>query len=191
MKRILISVSIVLIITSIVVIFVSCGRSNNNKQEPGTTETDPKVTKVDFTPAPSACGGCACTENHPTDEAKIKNALTFINAYVENCNDSKREDIVKWTQSNELTTNRFKTELKNIIDEAYKQDPEMGLDADPILDAQDYPDEGFEFDSFNKENNRLILKGKNLENFKVTIIMVNENGKWLVDGCGMVNIPKI
>ena len=65
----------------------------------------------------------------------------------------------------------------------------MGLGADPIFDAQDYPDQGFELDSFDSETNFIVVKGKNMSDFKLTIKMVNENENWLVDGCGMINIP--
>jgi hypothetical protein len=33
------------------------------------------------------------------------------------------------------------------------------------------------------------VKGKDWTDFKLTIKVVLENGKWLIDGCGIVNIP--
>ncbi|MBK6833593.1 MAG: hypothetical protein IPG89_04680 [Bacteroidetes bacterium] len=66
----------------------------------------------------------------------------------------------------------------------------MGLGADPIVDAQDYPSKGFELESIDEQTNFLIVKGKDMPEFKLTIKVVEENGNWLVDGCGIVNIPK-
>lgn len=117
-------------------------------------------------------------------------ALDFINSYIDNLNKMNTSiGTVEWVNSNNLTTNRFKTALKKLVDEAYKTDPEMGLDADPILDAQDYPDKGFELESFDHETNFIVVKGKDWPDFKLTIKMVLENGNWLVDGCGIINIP--
>lgn len=124
-------------------------------------------------------------------EEKVKNAIAFINGYVENANKmNKALTITDWVNSNSLCTAKFKTELKRIIDEANKLDPEMGLEADPILNAQDYPEKGFELDSFDEQTNFLRVKGKDAADFKLTMKVIDENGNWLVDGCGMVNIPE-
>jgi len=123
-------------------------------------------------------------------ENKIDNALAFINGYNENSSKIKDvAEIIEWVNSNGLTTNSFRNELKRIIDNAYEQDPELGLGADPIFDAQDNPDKGFEIESFDEETNYLIVKGIDWPEFKLTIKLAKENGQWLVDGCGMVNIP--
>lgn len=123
-------------------------------------------------------------------ENKVKNALAFINAYVKNVNKmNKAIGIMEWVNSNSLTTKSFKAELKRIMKEAYKQDPELGLGADPIFDAQDNPDKGFELETFNEKTHYLIVKGKDWPAFKLTMKIAEENGNWLVDGCGMVNIP--
>ena len=76
-----------------------------------------------------------------------------------------------------------------MIEEAFKIEPELGLDFDLIFDAQDYPDEGFELESFDNKTNYVVVKGKNWTDFRLTIKMVLENNKWLVDGCGIINIP--
>ena len=97
--------------------------------------------------------------------------------------------VEEWVSSSKLTTTRFKTELKKLLAEAYKEDPELGLDADPIFDAQDYPDKGFELDYFDSNTNYVVAKGKDWPDFKLTMKMVLENNNWLVDGCGIINIP--
>ena len=125
------------------------------------------------------------------DNTPVDIALTFINSYVNNCN-KKRESIgiIEWVNSNNLTTNCFKTEVKTIIEEAWREDPELGLGFDPIFDSQDYADEGFQLEMFDSKTNFIVVKGKNWAVFKLTIKMVLENNKWLVDGCGIVNIQK-
>jgi hypothetical protein len=79
--------------------------------------------------------------------------------------------------------------LKKIIEDAYEKEPEVGLDFDPILDAQDYPDKGFELESLDEKTNYLTVRGKDWADFKLTIKIIEENGNWLVDGCGIINIP--
>ncbi len=128
-------------------------------------------------------------ENNDKDK-QISIALSFINSYTENCNKMNESiDLVEWISSCNLTTTGFKKELKRIVDEANKLDPEMGLGADPIFDAQDYPDKGFELYSFDKETHYVVVKGKNWPDFKLTIKLALEINHWLVDGSGIVNIP--
>jgi hypothetical protein len=148
----------------------SCGQPKDTKV-PANNNSIAQVTKVE-------------------QEQQIENALTFVNSYVENCNRMKESiGVVEWTNSNELTTLGFKTELKRLVDEAYKLEPEIGLDADPIFDAQDYPDKGFELDSFDDKTNYIVVKGKDRPDFKLTIKMISKNNNWLVDGCGIINVP--
>jgi hypothetical protein len=118
-------------------------------------------------------------------------ALKFINDYVENCNKMKNAiGIIEWVNSNQLVTESFKTELTKVINEANEKDPELGLDFDPIFDAQDYPENGFELETIDRKSGYLVLKGKDFPQFKLAMKIKNENGKWLVDGCGIINIPK-
>jgi hypothetical protein len=146
---------------------ISCGQNSNRTN-------DSKASQVTST-----------GKNKKTD-----NALTFINGYIENVNKMKQAvGIIEWVNSNKLSTDGFKRELKRIIEEAYKNDPELGLDADPILDAQDNPDKGFVVESFDDKSNYLIVQGVDWPDFKLTMKIKNENGIWLVDGCGMINIP--
>ena len=121
---------------------------------------------------------------------KVENALKFINDYVTNSNKiGNRTKIIEWVNSNNLTTKSFKSELKKIIDDAYKAEPEVGLSFDPILNAQDNPKKGFELEVFDEKTNYLIIRGKDWQEFKLTMKVAEENGNWLVDGCGIVNIP--
>jgi hypothetical protein len=123
-------------------------------------------------------------------DKRITNALAFLNAYVENCNKGKNQvSAVEWANSSKLVTAHFKTGVKKLEDEALVREPIVGLDADPIFDARFFPEKGFEFESMDGTTGYLIFKGKDDQKFKVTVKMVNEFNNWLVDGCGMVNIP--
>jgi hypothetical protein len=149
----------------------SCG----NTEKPTTTEQDTQKEEV----------AVASTA------VKVENALSFINGYVENSNNmNEAMNIIDWVNANQLSSDAFKTTLKNIIEEAFKEDSEMGLDADPIYDAQDYPEKGFELVSFDEKTNYLTVKGIDWPDFTLTLKVVEEKGKWVVDGCGSVNVPK-
>jgi 1,4-alpha-glucan branching enzyme len=83
----------------------------------------------------------------------------------------------------------MKKEMKKLFDEAERQDPEMGLGFDPILDAQDNPEE-FEIETADAKTGYVIVRGKDWKDFRVAMVLKQEDGKWLVDGCGAVNVPK-
>ena len=119
-------------------------------------------------------------------------ALKFINGYVEDCNKTKeRLGITPWVNSNNYSTKNFKNKLETLIQEANKKDPEYGLGFDPIFDAQDYPEDGFELNKIDSISNYLTVKGKkNWKGFEITMKIKKENNQWLVDGCGVVNIPR-
>jgi hypothetical protein len=126
----------------------------------------------------------------PESERASDKAIAFLNAYVANCTQEKGAlSMGEWVSASKLTTTRFKTELTRMLAEAYAEDPELGLDADPVFDAQDYPDKGFELYSFDSKTNYAVAKGKDWPDFKLTVKMVLENNKWLVDGCGIINVP--
>lgn len=117
--------------------------------------------------------------------------LDFINAYIDISN--KRNEpigIVEWVKATPLATQKFKRELEKMVNNAWEQDPELGLGFDPIFDAQDYPEEGVEILEFNAETGYLIVKGIKWESFNVTMKLVSQKGQTLVDGCGVINIPE-
>ena len=116
-------------------------------------------------------------------------ALQFLNDYADFC--SKRPGSgADWIANNRLLTDNFKTAYKNLLDSATKADPELGLGFDPIFDAQDYPDQGFEIISSDRETGFLTLEGKNWPEFILVVRIVNQDNKWLVDGSGVINIPE-
>lgn len=128
------------------------------------------------------------SENKPTSRESV--ALEFLNAYVENCNrmQSARE-VMEWVQSHHYTTKQFNLALKRLIDDAVLLEPEIGLEADPIFNAQDYPSKGFELVGLPSDSTYITLRGINWPDFVLQVYMVNQQGQWLVEGCGSVNAP--
>ena len=118
-------------------------------------------------------------------------ALDFLNSYINNCN--KMRDAIgtlKWIKETPFATKSLKNTLEKLIANARSKNPELGLDFDPIFDAQDYPSKGVKLLNFNSETGYATVQGINWESFKVTIKVVNQNGQSLVDGCGIINIPE-
>jgi len=88
-------------------------------------------------------------------------ANSFMNEYKKHSDDSlhkkTKESTDQWVQRNTKITDHFKSSYKNLVEEANKKDPEMGLDFDPIFDAQDYPDQGFKILSCDEKSNFVTL----------------------------------
>lgn len=178
-----------IIYITILFLFVSCGPGSETK----TTKNSTNIDKNSFGQTEINDQSVSTTETKiGKDNIPVDIALTFINSYADNCNKMKEAiGIIEWVNSNELSTNNFKKELKRIIEEALDEDPELGLGFDPIFDAQDF-DNRFELEKLEKYDDRtyyIEVKGKDWTAFKLTIKVVLENNKWLVDGCGIVNIP--
>lgn len=168
-------------------LFASCGQGSGTRTTKKSTNTDKNNYEQTDTNEQLATTTEVVADK---DFTPVDIALIFINSYIDNCNKMKESiDIIEWVDSNTLTTKRFKTEVKTMVEEAFKIEPEIGLGFDPILDGNGYPDEGFELESFDSKTNFIVVKGKNWADFKLTIKVVVDNNKWLVDGCGIVNIP--
>ncbi len=133
------------------------------------------------------------SENSPTaksqsTEPNYQVAINFANEYLDFINDRKSEiGRSEWLNSRKDVTVSFKSELERIIGEAEKNDPELGLGFDPILDAQDNPNE-FEIEKTDSEF--LIVKGKDWPDFQLTLKVKLVDNKWLVDGAGIINVPE-
>lgn len=173
--------SLLYICTIIAAILLSNCKNSNEITE------DVAVTKDSITQA----------NNHETEkivssvnERYSMVALNFINSYVDNCEQMNESSTSDWILANSLSSNNLKSETKKIYEEAYKQDPELGLDFDPVFNAQDYPEEGFEIDSIDEKTGYIVVRGKKWKDFKLTMKLINEQDQWHVDGCGIINIPK-
>ena len=114
-------------------------------------------------------------------------ALKFINDYVKHLvasdkNGKREPSSTTWIKLNTLVTPAFKTKYKAL----------GSLDADPILDAQDFPEKGFIISKTDPSQGYVTVTGIGAEwtEFKVILKVIQLNNKWLVDGSGIVNIPK-
>lgn len=67
---------------------------------------------------------------------------------------------MQWINNSLYASKNFKVEYNRILKEAYKNDPEMGLGFDPVLDAQDYPEEGLELESSDLKTGYMVYRGK-------------------------------
>jgi hypothetical protein len=109
-------------------------------------------------------------------------AIKFINGYVELNNKTLAiKDRLIWVDSSKLVTDGFKKSFKKIMDN------DEIIEADPIFNAQDYPDKGFELVDFNNKTGQVILIGKDWPDFKISLRLIILDGKTLVDGCGKIN----
>ncbi len=129
------------------------------------------------------------SQNMKTANAYV--ALKFMDSYKKFCDmRTEKADVDKWIENNTLLTDRFKSTYKKILTDAYKEEPEVGLDFDPIFDAQAYPDKGFKILKYDSASGYVTLGGIDWEVYSVTVKIVFQNNKWLVDGAGIINIPK-
>jgi hypothetical protein len=109
--------------------------------------------------------------------------------YVDDSSHKKtKETRDQWIKRNLLITAQFKSSYKKLVDDANRNDPEMGLDFDPIFDAQDYPDQGFKILSCSEKSNLVTLVGRDWEDFTVVVKTVKTEKGWLIDGAGVINI---
>ncbi|WP_295448668.1 hypothetical protein [uncultured Thiodictyon sp.] len=137
---------------------------------------------------------------HADCTAQAKVASDFINDY-KRYSDLPNDDGKKvtpdiWVQQNTQVTDGFKRAHKKLVGNAYQESAseEDGLDADPIFDAQDYPDQGFKVLRCDAATNYVTLKGIDPnfepEPYEVTVKTIKTEQGWLVDGAGVINIPK-
>lgn len=126
-------------------------------------------------------------ESQTTSDSNV--ALKFINAYAEICTPGRRvQSDTNWIERNQMLTDNFKITYKNLLDSARQGDPELGLGFDPIFDAQDFPDKGFELVNYDDKTGYVTVKGKDWTDFILVLKVVHADSKLLVDGSGVINI---
>lgn len=112
-------------------------------------------------------------------------ALEFITQYI-----SQNPD-AEGIKNNKLLSENFKTSYFNLIDSARKADPELGLGFDPIIDAQDTPENGFEIAAIDSASGFVTLSAKGNPEYQLIVKVILSNSKSLVEGSGVINIPSI
>ncbi len=120
-----------------------------------------------------------------------KVAVDFVNGYVTYLNSGNADkEIQEWVSEQPNVTGKFKSALKKLIVEAAEENPELGLGFDPILDAQDYPDKGFELVQSETTSSFVMVKAVDWgDDWKIKIKMKQDNNFWTVDGIGVINMP--
>lgn len=95
-------------------------------------------------------------------------ALDFIHDYLSQTITKTDQDKINWMRSRRDVSDSFKHAHKDLLEKARKEDPDMGLGFDPILNAQDHPN-AFEIASV--EGNYILLQGKDWPDFKLAILL--------------------
>lgn len=126
------------------------------------------------------------------EEYNTQVAIEFLNSYGESLMSAESSySILTWAKATPYATKEFKTKLDKMITQGFRDDPVVGLGFDPIFDGQDSPVDGFDIVEFDGKTGYLTMKGSDeWDMYRVTMRLVNQNGKTLVDGCGVVNIPE-
>jgi hypothetical protein len=128
----------------------------------------------------------------PNQTADFNVAVDFINAYTTyHLTESAGIDgVTDWIAKHPSLTEGFKTAHKQLLETARKNEPEVGLGFDPIVDAQDFPDKGFAISKTDTLNGYVTVSGVDSPDFEVVLKVVQQNNRSLVDGAGVINIPE-
>lgn len=128
--------------------------------------------------------GCSKPETK-LQEVNYAVGLDFMNEYVH------EKDGEKFIQHHDLVTHSFKERYQTVRDSAFKKEPEIGLGFDPIVDGQDFPSK-FKIKAVDATNTYLTLESddQNWSNFEVVVKLIEEGKRTVIDGAGIINIPK-
>jgi hypothetical protein len=116
-------------------------------------------------------------------------ALNFIDEYRESYY-SPHSDGFKWIAENKLLTQDFINRHKAILDSALIADPEFGLKIDPITNEKLIDFNGYKIKEIDSLNDYVTLQGKSNRKPEIILKVVSQNGFSLVNGAGIINIPK-
>jgi hypothetical protein len=124
-------------------------------------------------------------------EAKV--AADFMNqyqAYTQAVMDKRsQQSVAGWLASNRLAAPDFVHAYTVLEEEGRRSDPELGWNADLIVDAQDSPDKGFKFFQCSSSRGVVLLQGLDWPAFKVAVRVAPTSQGLKVIGAGRVNIP--
>ena len=96
---------------------------------------------------------------------------------------------IRWVMSNPYLSDSFKKVFRKTIMDARKKDPELGLDMDPIMVGNDYPDKGYRAKEIQVAGDKayVVMEGVDAPNFKIPVDLVNINNKSKINGIGLMN----
>ncbi|OAI42683.1 hypothetical protein AYO41_00685 [Verrucomicrobia bacterium SCGC AG-212-E04] len=129
----------------------------------------------------------------PNEEVE-KVVASFYAQYYKEClrkpakGDSDKA-LIRWVTANSYLSDGFKKALRKAVVDARKEDPEMGLDFDPILNAQDYPEKGYRAKDIqaNGDKASVTMEGLDAPDFKISVQLVKTDNKWKIDRIGDIN----
>ena len=116
-------------------------------------------------------------------------ALKFINDYNKDFFNPHIKTS-EWLSRNKMVTKNLVDRYKQMVDSAEIDDPELGLDFDPIISGQDSDEQGFEIKEIDSLNGYVTVQGKSYSEYKIVLKLIEKNGVTLVEGSGVINIPK-
>jgi hypothetical protein len=113
-------------------------------------------------------------------------ALEFMNEYVSRSNQQLDVSATgAWFSSNPLISTSYREKITDLY---LKADPEFGLEADPVLRAQDYPDDGFHLKSCDENEGAVILRGINWPSFNLRVLFgAGPDGLLIIDSYYIVD----
>ncbi len=96
---------------------------------------------------------------------------------------------IRWVMANSYLSDAFKKVFRKTIMDARKKDPELGLDMDPILVGNEYPDKGYRAKEIQVAGDKayVVMEGIDAPNFTISVDLVNINNKWKINGIGIMN----
>ncbi len=97
--------------------------------------------------------------------------------------------LIRWVNANPKLSDAFKKALRQAVLDARKADPEMGLDFDPIVSGQDYPDKGFRAKNVQITGDKatLVMEGIDAPEFKIPVVLVKAGNQWKINAIGEIN----
>lgn len=105
-------------------------------------------------------------------------ALKFITEY------SSMTDNTEYMRNTKLITEKLRSEYFQIFADAYLDDDIV--DVDSIIDGQDAPSK-YKIISYNSKTGLVVVQGIDWKK-QIKLKVKKINGKWLVDGSGMLNM---
>jgi hypothetical protein len=131
-------------------------------------------------------GGSVQTNPVSQPSTPVEASVNFLQSYCSYSADMTipKEDPEAWVGRSGLVTENF---LKTFHALCHTEE---GLDYDPILVAQDIPDSTFAVVRYDSTAGFVTVRGIHDTSYVIVVKPVLQNGKWLIDGVGDVNIPE-
>lgn len=115
-------------------------------------------------------------------ESLVNNFFRSYLAFIEKPTKGDYESaLIAWIQKQPSLTDAYKREFKKVVMGARKKDPELGLDYDPILNAQDVPEHSLKATAVKVNGNTASALAVEKSGFKIKIGLVKIKGKWLIN----------